>query len=903
VGLRRLQQLLQGAVTKTDPAGFSTSTSPAGPGFAGLIDASLDRADGWRIDAGQSWVHVNHAGTSTPAQGWKLHVSSTTAQGDDVLRVALPVLVAEAVTFKAAASLERLDALNRGQAGASQVGKFLTVYPTDDDQAVRLAAALDVVTRGLVGPRVRTDRPLRPGSLVSYRYGSFDHRWMQTPIGEVVPALEAPDGSLVPDTRNTFYIGPAGVADPFEAAGVVEATGPVSLIVGDRYLLAAVLSSTPESSVHLALDLVTGVRCVVKRVRDGAKGNPVPPAAQRLQHEGQVLNLLSDEPAVPDLYGRLDHDDDSFLVMELVRGTSFEELVATQVATGQPLPLDRVLAYARAIASTVGRLHARGFVHGDLKPPDLFATDDGIRLVDVESLQRPDDDLVHQVIGTPGYASPQRFDGAPLCVADDVHSFGGLLYLLLTGADPSYSPDRNHVLGRPIALLRPDTPAPLTDLVRRCLQRDPTARPSSMDEMVAELDRARNVTDGGSLRLPEEMDPAWVGSLARDLASELCRRAVPVGDGLVWPPESPGQPVLRDLALGVAGIVLVLAEVAPILDDDRLFETLAGGARWLAASRPLAGGPLPGLYVGEAGIATALLYAGLASNDDDLVADALERRRLVADLPHVSPDLYNGTAGRVRSHLLTWQLGGDDADRVLALAAADELADRAELTADGTLAWTIPAGYEGPEPRQYLGYAHGLAGIADVLVDVVELTGESRYLPLVEAARTTLVGAVRPGNDGVPGLPIWTDRPDGREVLPLWCHGAGGIAHFLHRAGRILGDESSLTLSGQARRAAAAVRTVGASQCHGLAGTIELLLDAPEDPAAQRQAAELAHLLACFVTPPDELDPPSPLALREDGLMTGKAGVLRCLVRLARPNRLGPLLDPTRAGPSVRRGS
>jgi hypothetical protein len=64
--------------------------------------------------------------------------------------------------------------------GASQIGKFVTVYPNDDIQAVRLALALDAATRGLSGPAVPSDRPLRPAGIVCTA-GSFATPLMQTP--------------------------------------------------------------------------------------------------------------------------------------------------------------------------------------------------------------------------------------------------------------------------------------------------------------------------------------------------------------------------------------------------------------------------------------------------------------------------------------------------------------------------------------------------------------------------------------------------------------------------------------------------------------------------------------------------------------------------------------------------
>ena len=100
------------------------------------------------VDQHPQWIALRHKRAGFPTQGWKLHVTAGIASAEAVLACALPVLLAEEVSFKVAASLQVLAELNRGEARLSQIGKFITVYPRDDAQAIGLAVALDQVTRG-----------------------------------------------------------------------------------------------------------------------------------------------------------------------------------------------------------------------------------------------------------------------------------------------------------------------------------------------------------------------------------------------------------------------------------------------------------------------------------------------------------------------------------------------------------------------------------------------------------------------------------------------------------------------------------------------------------------------------------------------------------------------------------
>src|SRR5439155_19665334 len=109
-----------------------------------------------------------------------------------ILERCLPALLEAGAAFKVASSLVMLDCLNHGDLGLSQVGKFITVYPNEDVHAVELARVLRAATRGLRGPAARCDRRSTTDSPVHYRYGSFGHEFVQTPLGAVVPALAGP---------------------------------------------------------------------------------------------------------------------------------------------------------------------------------------------------------------------------------------------------------------------------------------------------------------------------------------------------------------------------------------------------------------------------------------------------------------------------------------------------------------------------------------------------------------------------------------------------------------------------------------------------------------------------------------------------------------------------------------
>jgi len=856
----------------------------------------------WSCESTDFWCLVEHAAAARPEQGWKLHVSANLHAADEVLRRVLPVLGDAAVCFKFARSPEQLAALNGGAGSRSQIGKFVTVYPVDDAQAVALAVALDRATVGLSGPVIASDRPLRPGSLLHYRYGSFGGAVLQTSIGALVPTLRAPDGALVPDRREAAFTPPAWASDPFVAAGVTVDAPPAARLLAGRYYLTGTFYTSPTSTVSLALDLKARRRCIVKAVRDDLTlGDTDIPASALLWHEAEVLRALVG-PHVPVVHDCFAVGGHVHLVLDDIEGETFERTIAMRRETQRPVASGEVAAWGATLARALAWLHARGFAYLDLKPTNVIVTSDGrLRLIDFDAAT-PLGATLERSRGTRGYVSPQRASGKAFLVTvqEDIHALGALLYLAATGAEPSQATDPLDLLARPLARMAPGLDPRLAGILERCLAADLTRRFANMDDLLAALE------DGGVFA---DLPPASLGAAgsgpggpehflarARQLGETLLAVARPVagGEGLLWSSShSTGAGLAsRDLNSGSAGALLALCELAAEFGDPRLIAAVRRGAIGLDRAPRPAGAALPGLYVGEGGVIAALLRAGQVLGEPAFIAAAATRGAALAELPFGSPDLFNGTAGRLRVHLWLGDETGDPVHRAAAIRCGDALLSAATIEESGEWRWTIPPGYDGMSGDAYLGYAHGAAGIADALLDLFLATGEHRFAAAVRGAARWLVRLAQ--QDGGAGA-AWPAREGEPPAASYWCHGATGIGLFLLRAGSAGVVPEGLSWAARAAFSAARnTRWASATQCHGLAGNIELLLECHEvthDPAYLREAAELASIMEALRCERDGqlLWPSESSTIHSPDYMVGYAGVATCLLRLARPERGGLL--------------
>ncbi|MGH3832243.1 MAG: class IV lanthionine synthetase LanL [Pseudonocardiaceae bacterium] len=842
-----------------------------GSALARVLDSALSATgekERWEVTGDGFWRYLTPQGQPRRTQGWKLHVSATPASAETVLARSLTVLLDGCSPFKFANTTDHVAQLNARHAPRGNSGKFITIYPHSDEEAVRLADALHQATVGLAGPYILSDRPYVPGSLVHYRYGAFVEERRISNDGLYTWVIFDPDGNPVEDRRVGNYMPPTWAPCPFPDSGGYANSGTnggdQGVLVGGRFLAQEAIRHVNKGGVYRAIDTLTGADAIIKEARPHVAADTAgKDVRDLLRAEARALETLGPLDVAPRMLMLFEHSEHLFLAEEAVPGVPLRQWVLDKIREGgwrRYVP--GAMETANRLVELMAAAHRAGIIIRDFTPTNIMVLPDGqLRLIDLElavvSGQREE---AQTGSGTPGYSAPEQMAGAPAAIEADYYSLGATLCFVVMGSTPELLDDvpRGRPLGERLAewlgiRRTPGLPAAIRALIPALMDDEPENRATTTQAMYA-LAAPRNAAG----QLPQFHSP--LGSSSADgpervdvrLDDEQWQQAVdgivgyllasinPADDDLLWP-ENRGSGASDPCAvqLGAAGVVRVLTRCFELTGDQRLPEVIAIAVGWIARRlRPDLTRP-PGLYVGEAGIAWSLYEAGRALNDHWLV----ERGLALADtLPVSSPhaDITHGTAGIGLTFLHLWLRTGDEEFVQRASRSADTLIEVDRADPDG-LIWGTPAAFDSRlAGGRYYGFAHGTAGVGYFLLAAALATGRSDCLKLAGEAGETLLAKATVAQ----GVALWGAGPGDITTAPYWCHGSAGIGGFLTRLHRATGDhrfDEAAHMSAQAVMENAWRGVLG--QCHGLAGNGDFLLDMAEAGDGQRYE-ELAHQLA-----------------------------------------------------------
>jgi eukaryotic-like serine/threonine-protein kinase len=254
-----------------------------------------------------------------------------------------------------------------------------------------------------------------------------------------------------------------------------------------------------------------------------------PDRLSRFQREARAVAALN-HPHIVTIFSVEESDGIHFLTMELIEGQSLD-----RITPPGGLPAAQIVEIAKAVADALSAAHEKGIVHRDLKPANVMVTHEGrVKILDFGlakdvNAQGPGGDATMTsaqtqmgvVMGTPAYMSPEQVSGRPLDHRTDIFSLGVLLHEMCTGRRPFIghsSAELTSAILRDdppsVTDTRPDLPADLARIVRRCLEKDPRYRLQTARDISNEFrDLARTSSSSAYARLANASAPSSTSAM------------------------------------------------------------------------------------------------------------------------------------------------------------------------------------------------------------------------------------------------------------------------------------------------------------------------------------------------------------------------------------------------------
>jgi WD40 repeat protein len=406
--------------------------------------------------------------------------------------------------------------------------------------------------RGRGSPVAEADRPLAQQLIARLKHlplpplaASADQRSATTPAD--------PHSNQTPPPQSGVP-GLAQMRDAYDCLAPPQAPDEIGRLGGYRVL--KVLGAGGMGVVFLAEDPQLQRRLALKAMKPSLAAGAS--AGERFLREARAMAAVRHDHIVT-IHQVGEDRGVPFLAMEYLEGES----LADRLHREGRLALAEVLRIGREVAVGLAAAHARGLVHRDVKPGNVWleALGGRVKILDF-GLVLPGADAAHLtqtgiIVGTPAYMAPEQARGEAVDARGDLYSLGCVLYRMAAGQAPFQGKDTMTVFvalatqqPRPPCQLNPEVPPALDDLILRLLEKDSARRPTSAQEVIAAIQAIEEALPPRPTPAPNRRPGAGVPWLARRLRVAAVLLAVLGGAAFL------AASVVLRLAAGKAELVI-----------------------------------------------------------------------------------------------------------------------------------------------------------------------------------------------------------------------------------------------------------------------------------------------------------------------------------------------------------
>jgi uncharacterized membrane protein len=310
------------------------------------------------------------------------------------------------------------------------------------------------------------------------------------------------------------------------------AAGDLPQRIGDFTIL-RILGEGGMGTVYLAEDVRLGRKAAIKTMKLALATKPE--NRVRFVREARAAAAVEYDNIVPVWQVGEAADGSPFIAMPFLHG----EMLDARLKREPIQPLGVILKVAREVSDGLAAAHARGLIHRDIKPGNVWIEGDPeskdlarqvrrCKILDFGLARSVENEDVQvsasgTILGTPAFMAPEQASGEKVDHRADLFSLGVMLYRMSTGRLPFAGPNPMAVLTAlatvtppPTRTLNRNLPRALSDLIDRLLSKNPARRPQSAEEVAAAVRQIAANLSGDTVLIESETAPrprakAWRG--------------------------------------------------------------------------------------------------------------------------------------------------------------------------------------------------------------------------------------------------------------------------------------------------------------------------------------------------------------------------------------------------------
>jgi tetratricopeptide (TPR) repeat protein/predicted Ser/Thr protein kinase len=265
----------------------------------------------------------------------------------------------------------------------------------------------------------------------------------------------------------------------------------IGTLLGSRYEILELLGEGGMGAVYKAADREVDRIVALKVIRPEMASNPE--ILARFKQELLLSSRVTHRNVIR-IYDLGDALGVKFITMEYLEGENLHQILKTR----KKLDVAEAVDIMEQVACGLAAAHAVGIIHRDLKPGNIMRDKSGrVVVMDFGLARTFSGDGMTQtgaMLGTIEYMSPEQAQGVDVKASSDIFTVGLILYELLAGVTPFYAESaiasllkRTQQRATPLADVDRNIPGTLSNIVAKCLEKDPANRYQSAEELDADL--------------------------------------------------------------------------------------------------------------------------------------------------------------------------------------------------------------------------------------------------------------------------------------------------------------------------------------------------------------------------------------------------------------------------------